>query len=360
MKSKLAFMILWCAFVGWPAWSIAQNGPADDGDPRSLLLALDRQERYLQAHGGATLQVGARRIPKTRIVATIRELRRWTLSSFGTPEFEQALASRFEFLTVSSGALFTAYHTPLLAAGSESNPDFPVPILGRPADLAEKGGKVYRRQGGQQLPAPTRAQIMDGCYDVKKLAIAWTNDPVELYYAQIQGGALLTYPDGRRRTLLFAGTNGYGYVSIEPEITNQVAADKRPGGYFGIRDYLRRNPAAADRFFRLNPRYIFFKLSDEPPMGMAGMSLTAKRSIATDKRFYHAGLLAYVTYPEPSRQPDGSIVTRTVRRIVCDADSGAAIKGPDRVDVYFGEGSATDLFASGLKAKGTLSYFWLR
>jgi membrane-bound lytic murein transglycosylase A len=219
---------------------------------------------------------------------------------------------------------------------------------------------VLRRAGGQLVAAPTRAQIMDGCYDAERLAVAWTDDPVALYYAQIQGGALLDYPDGRRRTLIYAGNNGYGYVSIEPDVLKYVPESERPGGYPGLRRWLHAHPREAASYFRGNPRYIFFRVSDEPPVGMARLPLTAKRSIATDKAFYSAGLMALVEYPEPTRQADGSAVTRTVQYLAADADTGAAIKGPARVDVYFGEGSFEELFAAGLKNNGTLAYLLAR
>jgi len=331
--------------------------PRDDGDARSLLLALDRQERYLEGIGAASLKLGARQIPKARVIATVRELRRLVLAMHGKPEFGRELARRFEIVTVARDALFTAYHTPLLRVSDRRTATFQTPILGRPRDLVEKNGRV-RRSGGQ--PAPTRAQIMDGAYDADALAVAWTDDPVEFYYAQIQGGALVSYPDGRRRTLLFDGNNGYEYVSVEPDILRQVPESARPGGYLGLREYLRRHPQDAAGYFRANPRYIFFRVADEPPSGMARLPLTTKRSIATDKHYYSAGLIALIEFTEPSRRADGQTETRRVQYLAADADTGAAIKGPGRVDIYFGEGAAADLFPTGIKQQGVLSYLLLR
>jgi membrane-bound lytic murein transglycosylase A len=290
------------------------------------------------------------------VLATIRALRKLTLTAYGAPDFAAELARRFEFITVSDQATITGYHTPLLQAREQSDADFRTPILGHPPDLVESRGQTYRRVNGRLVAAPTRAQIMDGAYDIQRLAIAWTDDPVEFYYAQIQGGATLAYPDGRRRTLLFAGCNGYPFVSFETVFLQRVPAEQRPGGYFGIHDYLRRHPDEADRYFRLNPRYIFFRLSDSPRLGMTGLPLTPGRSIATDKSYYSAGLVGYLVYSEPTR--DGG--SRQVHRLVCDSDTGSAITGPARVDVYYGEGNARDLFPNGLKTKGTLAYLLVR
>ena len=360
MKRLIATSILLILLVVWPVRAQAPGQVRDDGDVRRLLLALDRQERYLAKRRHKTLRLGRRRVPATRVIKTIRELRKVVLTAHGTPKFAQTIAERFEVVRVSQKALFTAYHSPLLPAREQPDAQFNVPILGMPPDLVLRRGRVYRRANGELTSAPTRAQIMDGCYDARKLAVAWTNDAVELYYTQIQGSAVLIYPGNRRKTLLFAGTNGYGYVSMERELIRRVPASERPGGYFGIRDYLRRHPDQADRYFRLNPRYIFFRLSDQPPTGMAGLPLTAKRSIATDKRHYGAGLVGYVTYREPAADASGAVSHRLVHRIVCDADTGAAITGPNRVDIYFGEGSARELFAAGLKNEGTLSYLLIR
>jgi len=334
--------------------------PGDDGDARSLLLGLDRQERYLAKRAHKTLRLGSRRVPAERVLKTIRELRLLTLRAHGTPAFARELAERFEVVIVSDNALVTAYHSPLIKISAHKTAEYNVPILGRPPDLVEKRGKVYRRIGGQLMTPPTRAQIMDGALNASALAVAWTDDPVTYYYTQIQGGAVAVYPDGRRKTLLYAGNNGHGYVSIEPEILRRVPVEQRPGGYLGLRDYLRRHPPEAEQYFRLNPRYIFFKLSNKPPMGMAGLPLTVKRSIATDKRHYSAGLIGLLTYGEPVKLTDGSIKLKQVQRLICDCDTGAAIKGPDRVDIYFGEGSVRDLFAAGVKNHGTLSYLLIK
>lgn len=334
--------------------------PRDDGDTRSLLLALDRQEQYLQRLKVPTLKLGSRRITREEALATVRELRKLALTLHGRPEFGAELSRRFEIVTVSPNTFFTGYHSPVLQVSDRRTDRFRVPILGYPPDLTTQGGKVYRRTGGQLTAAPTRGQIMDGAYPAENLAVAWTDDPVSFYYTQIQGSAILMYPDGRRRTLLFAGTNGYPYQTIETRITNEVPAGERPGGYQGMRDWLRRNPAKADAYFRLNPRYIFFKVSDQPPMGMSGLPLTARRSIATDKHYYSAGLMALVEFTETAPQSAGSPAPITRQLIVADADTGAAIKGPDRVDLYFGEGSLTELFPHGLHNRGTLSYLLLK
>ena len=352
MKSIRMLLLALIALVIGTAAAQAPAPVDDNGDVRMLLLALDRQERYVQKHLRQSLRLGTRRVPAARVLDTIRELRQLTLAAHGTPQFAAELARRFEVVAASDRATVTAYHTPLLAVRDRPDAEFRTPILGRPPDLLDRGGRVYRRVNGQLVAPPTRAQILDGAYDLRRLALAWTNDPVELYYAQIQGGATAEYPDGRRRTLAFAGTNGQPFVSFETEFLQRVPADQRPGGYLGVRDYLRRHPDEADRWFRLNPRYIFFRLTDEPRAGMAGITLTAGRSIATDKTYYSAGLVGYLAYTEPSG--------RAVHRLVCDADTGAAINGPARVDIYYGEGNARELFGTGLKVTGTLAYLLLR
>lgn len=359
MQRRISLVL--CLFACLAATAIAQSTmPRDDGDTRSLLLALDRQERYLNTIKRDTLRLGERRVTKEHALATVRELRRLVLTQHGRPDFGAELTKRFEIIQVADNALITAYHSPVLPASRTRQPGYEVPILGRPPDLVERGGKVFRRVNGQLVAPPTRAEIDAGAYDAAALAVAWTRDPVELFYTHIQGGALLAYPDGSRRTLLYAGNNGQGYVSVENDILRAVPAADRPGGYLGLRRYLRAHPDVAMDFFNRNPRYIFFRVSDQPPAGMANLALTAKRSIATDKRFYSAGLVALVSFAEPSRAADGAVVSRPVQYLVADTDTGAAIKGPARVDVYFGEGSLEELFAAGVKERGTLAYLLVR
>ena len=357
MRFRILLLII---LLTLPAHLAAQSPPRDDGDVRALLLALDRQERYLDNLKQSSLRLGQRRVSKEHALATVRELRKLVLTKHGRPDFGAELARRFEIITVADNALFTAYHSPFLPVSATRSATYHVPILGRPKDLVAKGGKVYRRVNGKLVAPPTRAQIMDGAYDASRLAVAWTRNSVQLYYTQIQGSAIAVFPDGRRQTLLYAGNNGHGYVSVEKDIIEDVPTALRPGGYLGLRRYIREHPAVAQKHFRRNPRYIFFRLSDQPPMGMARLPLTPKRSIATDKRYYAAGLMALIAFPESHHRADGTLEKRAVQYIVADVDTGAAIKGPARVDVYFGEGSIEELFASGLKDKGTLSYLLLR
>ncbi len=355
MRLARLFLLLLTVLLVHSAMAQDYAPLTDDGDVRTLLLALDRQEKYVQKNLSRSFRLGNQRVPATRVLATIRELRKLTLTAHGTPRFAAELSQRFQIVAASNQATVTAYHTPLLAVRDRPDAQYRVPILGRPSDLVERGGRVFRRVNGELVTPPTRAQIMDGAYDTSRLALAWTNDPVELYYAQIQGHAVMVYADGRRKTLMFGGTNGYRFISGEAEVLNRIPPSQRPGGYLGLRDYLRAHPDEADRFFRANPRYIFFKPSNDPPYGMAGLPLTAGRSIATDKDYYSAGLVAYVSYAEPTRNG-----ARQVHRVMFDADTGSAINGPARVDVYYGEGEPQDLFVGGLKVKGTLAFLLVR
>ncbi|HPQ71841.1 MAG TPA: MltA domain-containing protein [bacterium] len=359
LRRKLLLLIVLLT-TAWPALAGPPPVVRDDGDVRSLLLALDRQEKYLLKRAKHSLRLQGRRVSGQRALNTVRHLRKLTLAYHGKPEFAQRLSSDFEIVTVSTPAVFTGYHTPLLNMRPTKGGAFTVPVLGRPRDLFESKGKVFRRVNGQLTAAPTRAQIYDGAYNLDRLAIGYTDNLSEYYYAQIQGGALAVQADGSRKTLIFAGHNGYPFVSVERDIMKEVPAAQRPGGYFGLRRFLAANPETAMRFFRRNPRFIFFKFSDTPPMGMTGLPLTPLRAIATDKAYYGAGLVGLISYREAYKTPAGDIAYRQATRLVCDADTGAAIKGPGRVDLYFGEGALTDLFVTGFKETGTLAYLLVK
>ena len=261
-----------------------------------------------------------------------------------------------------SGVLYTGYYVPELEARLARDDRFRFPVLGRPADLVTASlgdfsakcgegtaiaGRVDR---GRLIPYATRAEI-DGSGGAGAPVLAWIEDPVALFFLQIQGSGGLAFPDGSRRLVGFAASNGHPYVSIGKLLIDEGRLGADDASMQGIRRWITEHPEERDRVLHANPRYVFFRPLASEPLGSLGVPVTGGRSIATDPAVYPPGALAFVRVPGADTT-GGDVLSR----FVLNQDAGAAIRGPGRVDVFFGEGADAETRAGRLRNRGEL-YF---
>ncbi len=197
-----------------------------------------------------------------------------------------------------------------------------------------------KRENGAQVPiyglpenykpgrkTDTREAIEKQCANAP--VIAWADDPVELFIAQVQGSGRLTTPEGEVIHLGYAGNNGYPFTGIGTILKNAgiTGLNSMPQ----IRQWLQNNPTQAQKYMRQNKRYIYFReIRGETPYGTAEVVLTPERSVAVDTTYIPLHTLMFLTTIKPDRKP--------VRKMVVAQDTGAAIKGPIRADYFFGHG----------------------
>ncbi len=243
--------------------------------------------------------------------------------------------------------LLTAYFAPQYEARMSRNAEFTVPVRGVPADLVVLdlgafepsfvGKKITGHiEGPTFAPYPDRAEIEATPTDKP---LAWMR-PEELFFLQIQGSGVLVLPDGRRVRAVFAGTNGRPFVGIANAMRDKgLLPDNNTSGD-AIRAWLadHRGPEA-DAIMRLNPRYVFFKtLPDDgkEPVGSAGAPLPPGRAIAIDPSRHAMGELYWLDAAAPKLA--GAFPA--YRRLAMTLDTGGAIKGDVRADLYMGSGAA--------------------
>jgi membrane-bound lytic murein transglycosylase A len=202
---------------------------------------------------------------------------------------------------------------------------------------------------GTLAPYFTRAEIEGGTL-ANAPVLAWVDDAVGLFFLQIQGSGVLVYPDGRRRTIGFAASNGRPYVSIGKLLVERGALTLEQASMGGIRDWIAAHPDDGVRLLQENPRYVFFRDLDGPPLGSLGVPVTAGRTIATDPAVFPPGALGFIRLP-----PVGA--SAGLARFVLNQDAGAAIRGAGRVDVFFGAGEDAATTAGRLRAPGELYFF---
>lgn len=258
------------------------------------------------------------------------------------------LETRFRPEALPGDGLLTAYFAPIYEARAERNAEFSAAVRGRPEDLvivdlgeidptAQPGQKLVRRLvDGKLEPYPDRAAIEATS---EEDPLAWMR-PEDLFFLQIQGSGTLVFEDGTRRKVSFAAHNGQPFTGIaKPMREKGLLADSNTSGD-AIRRWLadHRGPEA-DAIMALNPRYAFFGLSEDDgrePAGAAGIPLTPGRSIAIDPSRHAMGELFWISASAPVL----SGAFPVYQRLVVALDTGGAIKGDVRADLYMGRGDA--------------------
>lgn len=230
----------------------------------------------------------------------------------------------FQAQALPGQGVLTAYFAPVYAARTKPSGEFSMPVRPKPADLVN--GEAYADR------AAIEARPADD-------AIAWMR-PEELFFLQIQGSGVLVFEDGRRMKALYAANNGRPFVGIANPMRDRGLLPRDNTSGEMIRAWLAANRGpAADEIMRLNPRYAFFRLAPDdgkPPAGAAGVPLPAGRAIAVDPGFHTYGDVLWIDGVAPMLA--GAFPT--YRRLVTALDTGGAIKGQVRADLYLGEGPA--------------------
>lgn len=257
-------------------------------------------------------------------------------------------------------AFYTGYYEPEVAGSLAPGNGFDVPVYGRPDDLVMQGagptpnsGGALRRTADGLVPYPDRAAIEDGALAGRGLEVAWLRDPIDLFFMQIQGSARLRLPDGRVLRLNYDGYNGHPYLPVGRLLIQRGLVPREEMSMARIRAFMEADPAAGRALRRENPSYVFFKVlqlgADAGAMGAQGVPLTAGRSIAVDRTAHTYGAPVFVEADLPLTAPGSA---EPFRRLVIAQDTGSAIVGPARADIYFGTGRAAGDVAGRIRHPG--------
>lgn len=247
--------------------------------------------------------------------------------------------------------LVTAYYEPELQGSRTKSARYPVPIYGRPDDLVTTIGETeraryngtitgFRRTAGGDAPYYTRAEIDAGALAGRGLELLYTEDPVELFFMQVQGSGLVHLDDGTSVRLTYAGKNGHPYTSIARVLIEQNALRREDIDMETVKAWLRANPPRGREVMQRNVSYVFFRelpngQALEGPLGADGVVLTPGRSLAVDPTYVALGSPVFVTVPD-LEDGDG----QALRRLMIAQDVGSAIGGPQRGDLFLGTGAA--------------------
>jgi membrane-bound lytic murein transglycosylase A len=256
--------------------------------------------------------------------------------------------------------LFTGYFEPELKGARRKGGGFTTPLMRRPPDLVAvdlgqfrpdwRGERIAGRVvDGRLRPYPTRAEIERGALDRLDLGFLWVDDPVDAFVLEIQGSGRVRLGDGTLVNVGFDGQNGRPYVPIGRLLVERGELAREDVSLASIRAWLAAHPAQAQGLMDENPSYVFFReIKGEAPIGAQGVPLTAGRSLAVDPSFLPLGVPLWLDVAQ-----DGV----ALRRLVVAQDTGGAIRGPVRGDLFWGFGQAAEAQAGRMRARG--AYYML-
>ncbi len=235
-------------------------------------------------------------------------------------------------------ALFTGYFEPELDGARSPFGKYRYPIFAMPPEAR------------RNRPWMTRRGILEsGVLENRGLDIAWVDDPVELFFLQIQGSGRIRLSDGSVIRVGYGGANGHQYRSIGAELVRRGIYQPHQVSAQVIKNWVRRNPVDGAELLYHNPSYVFFREvshvdPQKGPLGAMNRSVTAMRSVAVDPDFVTLGAPVWV-------EKDGK---DPLRQLMIAQDTGSAIKGAQRADIFFGTGDAAGLSAGRLRDPGRM------
>jgi membrane-bound lytic murein transglycosylase A len=247
----------------------------------------------------------------------------------------------------------TGYYEPVIDGSRTQTDAYNVPVYRRPSNLFVRGvkqgavglpnkGQVFRKIGRRKLvPYYDRAEIEDGAIAGRGLEICWLKDQTDLLFSQIQGSARVRLEDGSTVRINYDAHNGYPYTAVGRVLIDRGIIPKDQMSMQKIREWMDQNPDGAKELRRQNRSYVFFRevqLSDkDEPVGAQGVPLTPGRSIAVDKALHVYGTPFFIEGELPIESEQSKT---PFRRLMVAQDTGSAIVGPARADIYYGAGVA--------------------
>ncbi len=311
-------------------------GSASAQDTKYSILGFDDLEGWAQDDHGAALSV---------FLNTCRDMDAPDWSTLCAVAQDQSDARRFfelffrpVLIEDGNSALFTGYFEPELDGATYPSERFRYPVYKMPREA--RGANVWL----------TRREIETGAAMKNRgLEIAWVDDPVELFFLQIQGSGRIRLPDGRYLRVGYGGSNGHNYRSIGVELIRRGVYKAHQVSAQVIKNWVRRNPTDGEELLRHNNSYVFFREvnqvpPDKGPLGAMNRSITTMRSVAVDPKYTTLGTPVWLE--KAGEMP--------LRRLMIAQDTGSAIKGAQRADIFFGTGDNAGRAAGKLRDGGRM------
>ena len=350
----------------------------DDLDQPSLEVAVNRSIQYFnRLTDKTTFNFGKERYTVQEMKESLQTFLAILRSPIDDAAKEKKIREQFAFYKSSgrengSRVLFTGYFEPVLDGSLKKTDRYKYPVYRLPDDMVfidlgkfkdkYKGEKIVGRLAGSELiPYYNRREIVtDGSLENKGLELVWLADPIDAFYLHIQGSGLVKLPNGKTLQIGYAGGNGKAYCSIGRYLLDSGKIMEKDISHRRIKQYLREHPEEMDSILNQNQSFVFFRIVENGPVGSLGAVVTAGRTIATDPEFFPKGALSFIRLRKPVLDNKGEVTSWVdFSRFTLNQDSGGAIKGPGRVDIFCGRGETAEQIAGSIKEEGDL-YFLVK
>lgn len=383
----LGVILLGCGLVSaLPRPAAAQCGQAtvplatdlpllqDDLDYGSLAGAIDRSVHYLgQLPQGKTFALCGEEYPAGQLIESLLAFKRIIQEKPSPQALTAVLKKEFTFCQATGSPsghriLFTGYFEPLLKGSLTKTATYRYPLYRKPPDLVSVPGgngeekKTGRMENGSLVPYFSRGEIEKG----RLLAgqeLVYLADPVDAFILHVQGSGRIELADGSLRRVQFAAKNGREYRSIGRLLVEKGVMRREEATLPKIVSYLKEHPGEQEAILQYNDSFVFFRWGDDSaagPLGSLGEPLTPGRSVALDQGCFPPGSLAFLAARKPIVNAAGEIVGwEPLHRFVVNQDSGSAITGPGRLDLFWGAGRYAEAAAGNMKHPGVL-YFLVK
>lgn len=373
-RRTLAAVLLLIVLAALSLWMLRRPSPQPRPDAE--------ERRVLTPATFADLPGWEEDDPSGALAAFLRSCRRLRGEHDWTPACEAAsrvpaaaadtarafFETHFQPFAVSNGddpeGLFTGYYEPLLQGSRKRSGRYRVPLYVRPPELVMvdlgdfreelKGHRIAGKvEEGELVPYPDRRAIEEGALAGRGLELVWVDDPVDAFFLQIQGSGRVRLDDGGEMRVGYAAQNGHPYFAIGRDLVERGALAKEEVSMQSIRRWLEQNPDLADDVMARNASYVFFEeLKGEGPLGAQGVPLTPGRSLAVDLKHWQLGAPVWLDTRAPS--PRAGEPDRPLRRLMVAQDTGGAIRGVVRGDVFWGHGEEAAEVAGRMKHPGRM------
>ena len=366
----LSFLL--CSALTFGAWTLqaqTKQPVCDDLDRQSLIKVLEQSLSYLQTRPVTTnYRFGQLIVPVSRLIDSARHLSNLAQRFENPAVFQARLQQDFVWLSLAESSekqpLITGYYQPVFRGSLQPHPPYTHPLYRLPADLVVahtspkkvQGGRLVR---GHLLPYWTRQEI-ETRQLLKGQELVWLGNSFDVFTLHVQGSGIIMLEDGSLRGVQYAGRNGHPYTSIGRYLVTSGRMELAQVNMGSIRDYLNSHPGERQQILYQNASYIFFDWKDPgPAVGSLNRGLTPGRSVAADQRVYPPGSILWLQTARPVVEKDLPRWT-PVNRLVTVQDSGSAIQGAQRLDLFWGTGEQAGLEAGRMRVQGQVQLLLLK
>jgi len=351
---------------------------SDDLNFKNLELAVGRSLQYYDVlPADRVLPFGKDRFTVGELRESLHEFLRIVRSAPTAAELQDRITDSFHIYRSvgrdgKGTVLFTGYYEPVLQGCPFPTDVFRYPLYGKPEDHLvinlEKFDDKYRGlrligrlENGEVVPYYSREEIDSGkVLAGRNLEILWVSDPIALFFLHIQGSGVIELPGGSPVHVTYAHSNGRPYRSLGKRLIDLESLSREEVSLPSIRRHLEEHPEDMEDLLNYNESYVFFRTA-RGAIGSLNVPVTATRSIATDGKHFPRGALAFIHTEKPVMDDEGNILSWVpFTRFVLNQDTGGAIKGPGRVDLFCGNGPYAETMAGHMKHDGALYFLVMK